>query len=133
MLHEPLDGPKPAAGRITEAVCDLGLALEHQTVVAAPGNEMQMAPNGPEKVFALFEAAELIARKHALVGELTERVGAVQEFGDPKQCVQVAQAALAVLDVGLDDVTALSGPRVALVTFRELGRNERLGLARHGF
>ena len=42
-------------------------------------------------------------------------------FADPVERVEVAQAALAVLDVGLDDVAAVAHPAVALVALGELG------------
>ena len=51
-------------------------------------------------------------------------VDRVQVLGDPEQGVQVAQAALALLDVGLDHVAAGAGPGLALVALLQLGGDE---------
>ena len=51
-------------------------------------------------------------------------VGRVQVLGDPEQGVQVAQAALALLDVGLDHVAAGAGAGMALVALLQLGGDE---------
>ena len=49
---------------------------------------------------------------------------AVDIFGDPEQRVEVAQAALALLDVGLDLVAGIAGLDDALVALGELGGDE---------
>ena len=49
---------------------------------------------------------------------------AIDVFGDPEQRVQVAQAALAVLDVRLDQIARLAGAAVALFALGELGGDE---------
>ena len=46
---------------------------------------------------------------------------AVEILADPEQRLQVAQAALAVLDVGLDEIAAFADLAVTLVAFGELG------------
>src|SRR5213078_4751767 len=51
-------------------------------------------------------------------------------LGDPEQRVQVAQAALALLDVGLDDVARIAHAGVALVALAELGLDEVAAVAR---
>ena len=57
---------------------------------------------------------------------------AVDVLGDPEQRVQVAQAALAVLDVGLDQIARLAGAAVALLALGELGGDEfRRGALHH--
>ncbi len=48
-------------------------------------------------------------------------------LGDPEQGVQVAQAALAFLDIGLDDVARGAGLHVAGVAFGQLGGDEFIG------
>ena len=49
---------------------------------------------------------------------------AVDVFADPVERVEIAQAPLAVLDVGLDDVARVAHPPVALVALGELGGDE---------
>ena len=46
---------------------------------------------------------------------------AIKVFGEPMQGVQIAQAALAVLDVGLDAIARVTGALVALVALGQLG------------
>jgi DNA-binding LytR/AlgR family response regulator len=43
----------------------------------------------------------------------------VEVFGDPEQCVEIAQAALAFLDIGFDKIAGVAGLAVAFVA---LGR-----------
>ena len=50
-------------------------------------------------------------------------------FADPVERVEVAKTALAVLDVGLDDVAAVAHPDVPLVALGELGGDEFGGAA----
>ena len=56
---------------------------------------------------------------------------AVDVFGDPEQRMQIAQAALAVLDIGLDQIARLAGAAVALLALGELGGDELGGGALH--
>ena len=51
------------------------------------------------------------------------------KFGDPEQRVEIAQAALAVLDVGLDEIAAFARLEMALVALGELAGDEGLGPA----
>ncbi len=48
----------------------------------------------------------------------------VEIFGDPEQRVQIAQTALAFLDVRLDQIARVAGLAVALVALGKLGRDE---------
>ena len=64
------------------------------------------------------------AVEDALLDQLLGLAHAVDVFGDPEQRVQIAQTALAVLDVGLDQIARLSGATVSLLALRELGGDE---------
>ena len=48
----------------------------------------------------------------------------VDVFGDPVERMQIAQAALAVLDVGLDQIARLAGAAMAFLALGELGSHE---------
>ena len=85
-----------------------GLPVEAQAVIAALRQEMQMAAHRPQEVLAFLEDREFLAREGALLGQLVGRIGGVEELGDPEQRVEIAQAALAVLDIGLDEIAALA-------------------------
>jgi hypothetical protein len=51
-------------------------------------------------------------------------VDGVEVLGDPEEGVEIAQAALALLDVGLEGVAGIAHAAVALVAFGELGLGE---------
>ena len=75
---------------------------------------------------------QFVRLEHAVVGQLFEVVDAIDVLGDPEQGVQVAQAALAVLDVRLDEIARLAAAAVALLALGELGRDEiRPGALHH--
>ena len=48
----------------------------------------------------------------------------MQILGDPEQGVEVAQTALALLDVGLDHIAAGAGPIMPFVALLQLGGDE---------
>ena len=73
------------------------------------------------KSSALQELVVFGAREDALVDQFLAGAHAVEILADPEQRLQVAQAALAVLDVGLDQIAAFAGLGVALVALGELG------------
>ena len=110
VLHEAFDMLQAAMRLVAEPLGDLGLAVEAQPVVAALRQEVQVAAHRPEKVLALLEDRQLLAGEGALLGELVGGVGGVEELGDPEQRVEIAQAALAILHVGLDQIAALARP-----------------------
>src|SRR5262245_15407676 len=85
---------------------------------------MEMAPGLPQEALAAAKGGVLVVRKElAPVAVLSQSV-AVEVFRQPVQGVQVAQATLAVLDVGLDAVARLTRPLVPLVALGELGLHE---------
>ena len=80
-----------------------------------------MATHRPEEPLGPLETAELGGAEQALVDQLCRRFDAECILADPIERVEVAQAALAVLDVGFDDVAAVAHPAMALVALGELG------------
>ena len=71
-----------------------------------------------------WNSRHLGAVEHALLDELLRLAHPVDVFGDPEQGVEIAQAALAVLDVGLDEIARLAAAAMALLALGELGRDE---------
>src|SRR5262249_8668294 len=126
VLHEALDMLQSVMRFVTQAFGKVGLPVEAQTVFGALGEEMQMATHRPQQVLAFLETSQLFAREHALLGQLLARIGAGQELGDPEQRMEIAQAALAVLHIGLDEITALARLEMPLVALGELARDESL-------
>src|SRR5262245_22155653 len=92
---------------------------------------MQMAAHRPQEIFAFLEGRQFVAREDALDREFLRRIGGVDEFGDPEKRVEIAQAALAVLDIGLDQIAARTRLVMPLVALAKLARDEGLGTARH--
>ena len=86
-----------------------------------------------KKVFAAAEQPELVAVEHAALDQAFRLAHAIDVFGDPEQRVQVAQAALAVLHIGLDQIARLAGAAVALLALGELGGDEFGRGALHDF
>ena len=101
--------------------------VEGQPVLGAAGEEMQMAAHRPEEILRAVEALRLVRRQHLALDQLVDVVDAVEVFRDPEQRVQIAQAALAFLDVGLDEIARIAEPRVALVALVELRFDELRG------
>src|SRR5262249_62076493 len=124
MLHEPPHVLQPGMACVAEPHRDLALDVERQALLGAPGEEMHVAADRPEEVLAAAEASELLPVEYAVLDQLLGLAHSVNIFGDPEQRVQVAQAPLAVLDVGLDQIARLAGAAVTLFPLRELGGDE---------
>jgi hypothetical protein len=120
VLHEALDGRQAGMGRIAQPLGDLALDVEMQPLLGPPGEEMHVAAHGPEEILRLAELQILLAGEDALVDQFLAAAHAVVILADPEQRVQVAQAALAVLDVGFDEVAALAGLGVPIVALGQL-------------
>ena len=127
MFHEPFDGQIAAARPISHARRNFRLSVEGQTVLRAVADDVEVGADPPEEVFRLREAIVLVLIEHAAPDELAEAVDAEEILRDPEQHVEVAQAALAVLHVGLQEIAGTACAHVALVALAELGGDE-LGL-----
>ncbi len=131
MLHEALDAARAGVIAIAHADADLALAIEGQAILGAAGEEMEMAAHRPEEILRPRETLRLFRRQHFEIDELVDVVGAIDVFRDPEQRMEIAQPALAFLDVGLDEVARIAQPLVALIALGELGLDElRRALAR---
>ncbi|KTT54425.1 hypothetical protein SB7C_12340, partial [Staphylococcus epidermidis] len=133
MFHEALDILHAGMRGVAEPDRDLALHVERQPLLGAPGEEVQVAAHRPQEVGAAAEGAVLLRVEHAAFQELVGLAHAVGVLGDPEQRVQVAQAALAVLDVGLDEVARGAGLGHAHVALAQLRLHELGGGADHHF
>ena len=120
ILHEHLDAAPPGGIGISHAIGDLDLHVKGQLVIGPLGDQMQMTAHRPEKILGLGEGAEFIVGEHAKRHKFADIGDPVQVLGDPEQRLQIAQAALALFDVGLDHIT-LALLFVARVAFGKLG------------
>ena len=127
VLHEPLDGEIAAPRAVPHARRDLGLHVEGEAILRAAADGVEMGADAPEEVLRPCETDMLVPAQHAASDELAEPVHAEEILGDPEQHVEVAQAALAVLHIGLEQVARIAGAQVTGVALVELGGHE-LGL-----
>ena len=100
------------------------LHVEGQPLLGAAGEVMQVAAHGPQKALGPLEPRRFLGRQHAEFDQLGDVVDAVDVFRDPEQRVQIAQAALAFLDVGFELIAAVADPDMARVALGELGLDE---------
>jgi len=131
VLHEAFDRLQAAMRLVAEALCHFGLQVEGDALLGAAGEEVQFAAHRPEKILGLAEGLVFLLREDAGLDEVGGLLDAVNIFRDPEQRVEIAQAALAFLDVGFDQVAAFARTRVALVALGELGLDEFVGRSLH--
>ena len=91
---------------------------------------MEVDPHQPEEILGPAELAQLGAAEQPLVDQLGDSLYLIGVFADPVERVQVAQAALALLQVRLDDIAAVAHALVPLFALDELFGGE--GLCRAG-
>ena len=130
--HEALDAglqgfgaPVPhGAVEISHPPGDLRLEVEGQALLRPAGGVVQVRAHRPEEVEGAEEGFQLPRGELLQPDELGGTIGRMQILGDPEQSVQVPEAALALLDIGLDHVAGGAGPGVAVVPLLQLGGHE---------
>ena len=122
-LHEALDRRFPRPVGVMHDLGDVPLMVEAQPLLGAAG-ERGAGGSAPPRRSARRARSGGTRRRSA--GPAPTRsdgpLDAVDIFADPVERVEVAKAALAVLDVGLDDVAAVAHPDVALRRARRAWR-----------
>jgi len=120
LLHENLDAAPSGTVGVAHALGHRDLHVEGQLFIRASTDQVQMTAHRPEKALGLGKGVEFVRREKPERHQLADILDPVQIFGDPEQGLQIAQAALALLDVGFDHIALalLLMPRVA---FFELG------------
>ena len=124
VLHEALDRALALGRAVAEGRGDLDLGVEGQLLDGAAVQQVQVDAHGPEEGLGLGEDAELLGREHAHLHQVLGGLGVVEVLADPEQRLQVAQAALALLDVGLEQVARAALAGVALGALGELELDE---------
>ena len=124
ILHEPLDRRLARAVGKAHPRRHLALQVEGEPVFGAPGNVVQMAAHRPEEIGRATKPAIFGHGQQAGIDQLGGRAHLVDILADPVERVQVAQAPLAVLDIGFDDIAAVAHALVPLVALLELLRHE---------
>ena len=124
VLHETLDRRGACAAPVSQHFADPLLHVEGQTFLAAPGEIVQMAADRQQEVVGPVEPRRLGLAEYAVLNQVGHVVDPVQELRDPEQGVQIAQPALAFLDVGLQHIARIAHAAVTLGAFRQLGFDE---------
>src|SRR5262249_6239727 len=104
VLHEALYAARPGMVGVAHAAADLGLDVEGEALLGAPRQVVEMAAHRPQEFLRPVEARRLLLAQPPYRDQLRDVVEAVDVFGEPEQRVELAQPALALLDVGLDMV-----------------------------
>src|SRR5437660_6718554 len=85
---------------------------------------MDIAAYRPEEIRAAAEGAVFLGVEYAALEQLVGFAHAINVLRNPEQRVQIAQAALAILDIGLDQIARLPGAAMALFALGKLGGDE---------
>ncbi len=112
---------------------EFGLNVERKSLFRPSDEIVQAYPHVPEKGFRFLERLVFFLREDVVFDESRRVVDVVEVFSDPVERLQVAQAAFAFLDVGLDEVAAFALPRVPLVALREFCFDKILTVAGRHF
>ena len=129
VLHEALDRAQAGMALIAEPLGHQLLHVEAEPFLGPAGQEMQLATHRPEEALAAAEAPIFVAVEHAGLDELSLGLVGIEMLGEPMQRVQVAQAAFAVLDVGLDQIARRTGAGMADILLGELRLDEGARIA----
>ena len=120
---------KPAWPLIAEPLGHRLLHVEAEPLLGPVGEEVQLATHRPEEALAAAEAPIFVPVEHAGLDELGLCLVGIEMLGEPVQRVQVAQAAFAVLDVGLDEIARGAGAGMADILLGELRLDEGARIA----
>ena len=131
MLHEAFDVAEARMGGVAKACGDGALLVEGEPVLGALGDEMQVATHAPQEFLAAMENLHLALGEDAGLHEFVGLAHPVHIFGDPEERVDVAQAALALLDVGFDEIARQASAVEAGVAFLQFRGDEFAGGLAH--
>ena len=118
---------------VAQPRCQLALYIEGQPFLGTPGNVVEVDAHRPQKAFGAAELTQFTGRQQPLVNQFGDGFDLIGIFADPEQRVQVTQAALAFLQIGLDDIAAVAHLFMAFVAFGEFLRGKGLGGAGDNF
>ena len=104
MLHEALDRAQAGMAAIVEPLGHRLLQVEAEALLGPVGEEVEVAAHRPKEAFAAAEAPIFVPGEHAGLDEFLFRLVGIEMLGEPVQGMQIAQAAFAVLDIGLDQI-----------------------------
>ena len=106
------------------------LQIEHQTVFAPVGFQVQQDAHHTQPLFVARELARLVGGDQATAGQFGPTVAQTSGLGHPLQDVQIAQAARRLFAVGLQRIGCVFKFGVALAHLQGFGHKKGLGV--HG-
>src|SRR5580692_13212121 len=115
VLHEALDVAQAGMFGVAKSDRDFALDVERQTLLGSAGEEVHVAANRPEKIFATPEHVVFVAVENAAIDQFLGLANPIDILGNPEQRMQIAQSTFAVFDIGLDQIARLAHPSVALL------------------
>ena len=129
VAHKALDAILPSVAGVAHAGADDGLQVEGQTVLGAAGDIVQVKAQRPEEIpaadcHARFDAGDDPCAWPLGIDQFEDVLHPENRLGEPVERLQIAQAAAAFLDVGLDDERAVAIAVMAAVAFGLLGGEE---------
>jgi len=125
VLHEQLDRlVRLPAPRVAEQLGQGALVIEQNAVLAPAGEVVEGEADPPQEGLAAAQRAVLAFGEETVFDQITQGVDAEMAFGHPADHLDVAQAAGALLDVGLEVVGGVVVLVVARDLFLELGLEE---------
>ena len=124
ILHEPFD--RGLAGSIGKAhpPRHLWLQVKGQPIFRPAGDIVHMATHGPEKIGCLAKAFELVGGEQANIHQFGSGGHPMDIFADPVERLQIAQAALAFLHIGLDNIATVAHFHMAGIALGQFLRHE---------
>ena len=133
VLHEAFDIFQAGMLGVTEPHRDLALDVEGKTLLGAAAEEVHVAADRPQEILAAAKHVVFVAIEHLAIDQFLGLAHAIDILGDPEQRVQVAQPALAVFHVRLDQIARLAGAAMTFFALGELGGDELRRRSLHDF
>src|SRR5690242_9891398 len=112
---------------VTHAAADLGLDVEGEAILGAAGQVVEMAAHRREEVLGAREPRRFLLGEHAELYQFADILDPIGVFGDPEEALEIAQAPLALLDVGLDVIARIAKLLVTCIALGELRADELAG------
>ncbi len=103
-LHQLLDSKRITRVFVTEHLCEPGLVIEEQPVLATSGQHVQAVTHTPQECLPVFQEPQLPRREKLVCKQLVEGVNVEMPLGNPADHLDVTEPTGTPLDVGFEFV-----------------------------